>query len=131
MQICKNKRSEEYFIYIEPAGTGRAHLVLPDGKAAKPLDLSLFDESEEGNEKDFLSRGLISDTQIKRYNEEVNQRALFDKRERQAVLNQAFDDLPLKIKMKIIELIGQVIEKMPPEKQKILLERLELKLTMG
>ena len=104
MQICKNKKSGEYFIYIEPAGTGRAHLVLPEGKAAKPLELIFFDEPEEGNEKDFLPRGLISDTQIKRYKEEVNQRALFDERERQAVLNQVFDGLPLKIKMKIIEL---------------------------
>jgi hypothetical protein len=105
--------------------------VLPGGKAAKLLDCSLFGESEEGNEKDFLSRGLISDTQIKRYNEEVDQRALFDERERQAVLNQVFGDLPLKNKMKVIELIEQVIEKMPPEKQKIFLEKLELELTMG
>ena len=126
MQIYKNKKSGEYFIYIEDAGTGKAHLVLPEGKAAKPLDFSLFDESEEGNEKDFLSRGLISDTQIKRYNEEVNQRALFDERERQAVLNQVFDNLPLKIKMEMIEIIEQVIEKMPPEKQKKLLEKLNL-----
>lgn len=126
MQICKNKRSGKYFIYIEPAGTGRAHLVLPEGKAAKPLNLSFFDESEEGNESDFLSRGLVSDTQIKRYKEEVKQRALFDERERQAVLNQVFDDLPLKIKVKIIELIRQAIEKIPPEKQKIFLEKLTL-----
>ncbi len=126
MEVYKNKKSGEYFIYIEDAGTGKAHLVFPEGKAAKSLDRSLFDESEEGNEKDFLSRGLISDTQIKRYNEEINQRALFDERERQAVLNQVFDDLPLKNKMEVIELIEQVIEKMPPEKQKKLLEKLNL-----
>ena len=126
MEVYKNKKSGEYFIYIEPAGTGKAHLVLPEGKAVKPLDLGLFGESEEGNEKDFLSRGLITNRQIKRYNEEVNQRALFDERERQAVLNQVFDDPPLKNKMKVIELIEQVIAKMPPEKQKKLLEKLNL-----
>ncbi|MEA1948346.1 MAG: hypothetical protein U9N83_13700 [Thermodesulfobacteriota bacterium] len=126
MRIYKNKKSEEYFIYIEPAGTGRAHLVLPEGKAAKPLNLSFFDEPEEGNENDFLSRGLITIRQIKRYNEEVNQRALFDEKERQAVLNQVFDDLPLKIKMEMIEVIGQAIQKMAPEKQKIVLEKLIL-----
>ena len=53
MQIYKNKGSGEYFIYIEPAGNGKTNLVLPEGKAAKPLNLSLFDEPEEGNEKDF------------------------------------------------------------------------------
>jgi len=72
----------------------------------------------------LLSRGLISDAQIKRYKEEINQRALFDERERQAVLNQVFDDLPFKIKMEMIELVGQAIQKMAPEKQKIVLEKL-------
>ena len=126
MQIYKNKKSGEYFIYIESAGKGKTHLVLPGGKAAKPLELIFFDQPEKGNEKDFLSRGLISDAQIKRYKEEVDQRALFDERERQAVLNQVFDDLPLKIKMEMIELIEQVIQKMPPEKQKIFIEKLTL-----
>jgi len=128
MQIWKNKKSGEYFIYIESAGNGKAHLVVPKGKAAKPLDCSLFGESEKGNEKDFLSRGLVSDAQIKRYNEEVNQRALFDELHRKETAKQAFEDLPLK---KRIELWAQEFNKMPPEKQKIFIEKLELELTIG
>ncbi len=126
MQIYKNKKSGEYFIYIESAGTGKAHLVLPEGKAAKLLDCSFFGESEEGNEKDFLSRGLISDTQIKRYNEEVNQRAKIDELHRKEAAKQAFEDLPQKEIKKRIELWAQDFNKMPPEKQKILLEKLNL-----
>lgn len=126
MQIWKNKKSGEYFIYIEPAGNGKTHLVLPEGKAAKSLDLSLFDEPEEGNEKDFLSRGLVSDTQIKRYNEEVNQRAKIDELHRKEAVKQAFDDLPQKKIRKIIELWVQEFNKIPPEKQKIFLEKLNL-----
>jgi len=130
MEVYKNKRSGEYFIYIEDAGTGKAHFVLPKGKAAKPLNFSLFDEPKEGNEKDFLSRGLISDTQIKRYNEEVNQRAKIDELHRKVAAKQAFEDLPQKKIIKIIELWVQEFNKMPPEKQKIFVEKLELELTM-
>ncbi len=131
MQIWKNKKSGEYFIYIESAGTSKAHLVLPEGKAAKPLDCSLFGESEKGNEKDFLSRGLVSDTQIKRYREEVNQRALFDELHRKEAAKQAFEDLPQKEIIKRVKLWGQEFNKMPPEKQKIFLEKLKLELTIG
>ena len=126
MQILKNKRSGEYFIYIESAGNGKTHLVLPGGKAAKLLDCSLFGESEKGNEKDFLSRGLITNRQIKRYNEEVNQRAKIDELRRKEAAKQAFEDLPQKEIIKIIELWVQEFNKMPPEKQKIFLEKLNL-----
>ena len=128
MEVYKNKKSGEYFIYIEDAGTGKAHLVLPEGKAAKPLDFSLFDESEEGNEKDFLSRGLITNRQIKRYKEEVNQRAKIDELHRKEAAKQAFEDLPLK---KRIELWAQEFNKMPPNEQKIFIEKLKLELTIG
>ena len=128
MQIYKNRESGEYFIYIEPADSGKAHLVLPGGIAAKLLDYSLFGESEEGNEKDFLSRGLITNRQIKRYKEEVNQRAKIDELHRKEAAKQAFEDLPLK---KRIELWAQEFNKMPPEKQKIFIEKLKLELTIG
>ena len=126
MEIYKNKKSGEYFIYIEPADSGKAHLVLPGGKAVKLLGCSLFGESEEGNEKDFLSRGLITNRQIKRYNEEVNQRAKIDELHRKEAVKQAFDDLPQKKIRKIIELWVQEFNKIPPEKQKIFLEKLNL-----
>ena len=131
MQIYKNKGSEEYFIYIEPAGTSRAHLVLPGGKAVKLLDCSLFGESEEGNENDFLARGLITNRQIKRYNEEVNQQAKIDELHRKEAVKQAFEDLPQKEIKKRIELWAQEFNKMPPEKQKIFIEKLKLELTMA
>ena len=131
MQIYKNKKSGEYFIYIESAGKGKAHLVVPGGKAAKLLDCSLFGESEEGNEKDFLSRGLITNRQIKQYNEEVNQRAKIDELHHKEAAKQAFEDLSQKEIIKRVKLWGQEFNKMPPEKQKILLEKLEIELTMG
>ena len=131
MQIWKNKKSGEYFIYIESAGKGKAHLVLPGGKAAKPLELIFFDQPEKGNEKDFLSRGLITNRQIKRYKEEVNQRAKIDELHRKEAAKQAFEDLPQKEIIKRVKLWEQEFNKMPPEKQKIFLEKLELELTIG
>ena len=126
MQIYKNKESGEYFIYIESAAKAKAHFVLPGGKAAKLLDCSFFGESEEGNEKDFLSRGLITNRQIKRYKEEVNQRAKIDELHRKEAAKQAFEDLPQKKIIKIIELWVQEFNKIPPEKQKIFVEKLTL-----
>ena len=113
MEICKNKKSGEYFIYIEPTGKGKAHFVLPQGKV----------KSLKGRAKDFLSQGLISDTQIKRYKEELNQRTEIDEKVRRAASIRAFESLPLK---KRIKLWAQEFNKMPLEKQKIFLEKLTL-----
>ena len=73
MEICKNKNSGDYFIYIEDEGKGKFSLVLPTTKV-KSLESHLFEEPEVGNEKDFLSRGLITDKQVKKYWAEVKRR---------------------------------------------------------
>ena len=126
MQIYKNKKSGEYFIYIESAGKGKAHFVLPGGKAAKLLDCSLFGESEEGNEKDFLSRGLITNRQIKRYNEEVNQRAKIDELHHKEAAKQAFEDLSQKEIIKRVKLWGKNSIKCHPKSKKYYLKNLRL-----
>ena len=55
MQICKNKASGKYFIYIADEGNDKASLVLPTGEV-KSLKFILFEEIKEGNGKDLEFR---------------------------------------------------------------------------
>ena len=124
MHICKNKASGKYFIYIEDEGNGKASLVLLTGEV-KSLKLILFEELEEGNGKDFLSRGLITNRQVKEYRAEVKKRDIFNEMERKKTAQRAFEGLPDKEKVKIFV---EAIEKLPPDKKKEVIEKISTQL---
>ena len=124
MQICKNRKSGKHFIYIQDEGNGKASVVLPTGEI-KSLKLSLFEEPEEGNEKDFLSRGLITNRQIKKYRTEVKRRDMFNEMERKEAALRAFEDLPYKEQVKKFL---EILEKLSPDKQKEVIEKISTQL---
>ena len=124
MQICKNKDSGKYFIYIEDEGNGKTSLVLPTGEI-KSLKLSLFEEPEQGNEKDFLSHGFITDRQVKEYRAEVKRRAKTEKIESREAALRAFEDLPYKEQVKKSL---EILEKLSPDKKREVVEKIKQQL---
>ncbi len=66
MQVCKNNRSGQYFIYIHKTGREETLLITPETKL-KSLDLNLFQEVEEKDEDYLQSSELITVEQIQRY----------------------------------------------------------------
>ena len=73
MEICKNKTSGKYFIYIENTGNDEALLVTPEGKI-KSVKLRLFDGTKEEDEDYLLSHGLINEAQIERHRQYIKDR---------------------------------------------------------
>jgi hypothetical protein len=70
--VCKNKTSGKYFIYIDDLRDNELRLINPDGKS---IDLSadLFDQPKHESIKYLLSYKLITETQLKKYNEYESQ----------------------------------------------------------
>jgi hypothetical protein len=68
MEICKNKSSDRYFIYIEKTGSAEALLVTPEAHI-KSLKLDLFGKAEEQEETYLLQNKLVTDTQVQRFHE--------------------------------------------------------------
>jgi hypothetical protein len=70
MVVYKNKHSGRYFIYIMSGDDDKVALVTPLSDV-KYLHLGLFDGPEEGDEKDYLARGLITARQAQIYHQEL------------------------------------------------------------
>ena len=68
MNICKNKKSGESFIYINEINDEEALFVTPDAKI-KSLNLYLFDDLEEFDEATLLEQKIIDDEQLQRFHE--------------------------------------------------------------
>jgi hypothetical protein len=68
MEICKNKSSNRYFIYIEKTGSAEALLVTPEAQI-KSLKIDLFGEVEEQKETYLLKNMLVTEAQVKRFKE--------------------------------------------------------------
>jgi hypothetical protein len=66
MEVCKHKISGKIFIFLKEAGFDKAVFVTPQSKI-KTLNIDQFDEIEDENRKDLLSEGLITELQIKRF----------------------------------------------------------------
>ena len=66
MEICKNKASGKYFLFIEETGDGKLLLVIPNGEV-KALDPALFEDAEELDIDYCLNTGLIASQQIAGY----------------------------------------------------------------
>ena len=69
MNICKNKRTGKYFIYINDTVNEEALFVTPNAEI-KNLKLDIFtDEPEEYTEASLLENNLITKEQFQKFNE--------------------------------------------------------------
>lgn len=68
ISVCRNKASNQYFIFLEDTNDGKALLITPEGKI-KALDPELFDEAEEEDKNYLLSHNLITEPQIDKFHE--------------------------------------------------------------
>ena len=66
MEMCKNKASGKYFLFIEETGDGKLLLVIPNGEV-KALDPELFEDTEEIDIDYCLNTGLIASEHIDGY----------------------------------------------------------------
>jgi hypothetical protein len=73
MEICKNVRSNRYFIYIGDTGNGEALLINPEAEI-KSLKLDLFHEVEEQDETYLLENNIVTESQVKRFHDYNNSR---------------------------------------------------------
>lgn len=65
MEICKNKKSGKYFVYIRETEYNKALLITPDGDM-KNLSLELFSDIEEHPEE-LQENSKINKIQFKTY----------------------------------------------------------------
>ncbi|MCP3875095.1 MAG: hypothetical protein GY699_18325, partial [Desulfobacteraceae bacterium] len=86
MEDCTHKITGKTFIFLQEAGIDKAVFVTPQCKI-KTLNIDQFNEIEDENKEHLLSQGLITDLQIKRWeqykkdrsdNETENFRRVFD-----------------------------------------------------
>lgn len=73
MELFRNKSSGKYFIYVDFEGKDKIVLVNPNNDIMS-LKRSLFNESVEVDVHDFISRGLVSERQVKTYVNELSRR---------------------------------------------------------
>jgi hypothetical protein len=68
MEVCKNKDSGKYFLYLQDCGPGGILLVTPEAQV-KPLRVNLFDEVEDFSEEYLIENALVSPDQVRKFNE--------------------------------------------------------------
>jgi hypothetical protein len=69
MEICKNKKTGQTFIYLYEKDAQRALMITPDG-SVKALDIDLFTEPFEAEQVDALvGNGKISRPQLHIYDQ--------------------------------------------------------------
>jgi hypothetical protein len=66
MEVCKHKTSGKLFIFLKDAGFEKAVFVTPQSKI-KTLNIDQFDDIEDENKDHLLSDGLITELQMKRF----------------------------------------------------------------
>lgn len=74
MEVCKHKISGKIFIFLKEAGFDKGVFVTPQSKI-KTLNIDQFDEIEDQNRDHLLSDGLITELQIKRFEQYRKDRA--------------------------------------------------------
>ncbi len=68
MDVCRNKISNRYFIFIEDTGNGEMLLITPEAQV-KSLKRDLFEELEDQEQSYLLQNKLISEAQVQRLQE--------------------------------------------------------------
>jgi len=102
IEVCKNRSSGKYFIYIQRSGgNDEALLVTPLGEI-KSLKMRLFQSPEERDVNQLLSECLLTEKQIERWKQYIEYRA---------------ED--------IVEYCEILVEQLTPEQRNWLLKELE------
>lgn len=112
MEICKTKKSNQYFIYIVDTGKTEILLVTPDAQL-KSLKNDLFEEIEGQEESYILQSKLLTEDQVKRLHEYKEARS---------------DEIVEQERTRSDEIVEQVIEefkKMLPNDQKRFIQKLQ------
>ncbi len=105
MEVCKNKSTGQYFIFINETGDDEALMVTAIAEI-KSLKLNLFHDIEEFDENWLLSENFISDEQVKRFHQYEKNR---------------FEDQ--------VAYVESLFHQMPPDKQQEFLEKLKNRAT--
>lgn len=66
MEFCKHKISGKFFIFLKEAGFDNAVFVTPQSKI-KTLNLDQFEDIEDESRDYLLTEGLITELQLKRF----------------------------------------------------------------
>jgi Mg/Co/Ni transporter MgtE len=74
MEVCKNKISNRYFIFIEDTGNAETLLVTPEAQI-KSLKGDLFEELEDQEENYLLQHNLVTEAQVQRVHEYYKSRS--------------------------------------------------------
>lgn len=106
MDVCKNRASAQYFIYIGESGNEEALLVTPNAEI-KSLRINLFNIPEEIPEERLLKEKLITAKQKQRFHE-YNKNRSDDELEN---LEYRFDQLPSHEQDLFIKKLQERVEK--------------------
>ena len=71
MEICKNKRTDQVFVHLEPQDKDKALMITPNG-IVLALHYDMFTEPVKTEHEDALAKGLINRSQyniFSHYNE--------------------------------------------------------------
>jgi alpha-ketoglutarate-dependent taurine dioxygenase len=101
MEVCKNKSSGQYFIFIRNTGANEALLVTPKAEI-KSLNLNLFADIEDFPETYIIENNMVTEEQIIRLAEY--------KKDRTEDITENLDDH---------------FEQLSPHQQEIFIKRLE------
>ncbi|MBT3484072.1 MAG: hypothetical protein HOG03_12420 [Desulfobacula sp.] len=71
VEVCKNSKSSNYFIFLEEQNDEKGLLILPNGES-KCLELDKFHELEEQNLLELLKDGTLTKEQLFKYEEYLN-----------------------------------------------------------
>ncbi len=105
MEVCKNKASGQYFIYIRETGAEEALLVLPNAQI-KSLKLALFVDFEDYEESYLLEKRMTTAEQIGRFHE-------YEKNRSEDItenLNHYFDQLTPYEQDRLIKRLERMLE---------------------
>lgn len=98
MEVCKNKATGKYFIFLEQTMVGQALFVTPESKI-KNLNMDLFKELEDEDENDLLSQNIITDRQAEMYHMHSSYRV----RDKSFPFREYLEQLPLSERKKVIK----------------------------
>lgn len=96
LDVCRNKASDKWFIYVESALNGMARMIGPDGRV-RTLDIKLFDDKEEMERSHLLSEGLITSKQSDLY-DSLSDDATGNTRQKKTVKGKDKEDEPAYIR---------------------------------
>lgn len=106
MEVCKNRTSGQYFIYVHETEPKRALLITPNAEI-KSLQITLFAEIEEFTEEQLLASKMITQEQIRRFQEYKKCRA----EDKVDDLDYYFDQLSPHEQLRFIQKLKKIFER--------------------